>query len=95
MEVSRLGRCADTGMLQLWFHCPGRKSPHRVSVNRDRKTAGAWKWNGSTSRPTLSPSVNHPGICHFKLKDGIIDFCDDSKHDLAGQKVPLEEFTGW
>lgn len=62
---------------------------------RGQKTKDAWNWNGSTTRPTLSPSVNNPGQCHFFLRDGIMEFCGDCSHDKAGQKVPLEEFTGW
>lgn len=65
---------------------------HRVPVSREGKTKKAWAWNGSVEKPTLSPSVNCPGVCHFFLREGVIDFCKDSKHKLAGQKVPLQEY---
>lgn len=94
MKVATLGRDLDTGNEQLWFDCPGCQSPHRVPVCREGKRPGCWKWNGSLEAPTLEPSVNHPGICHFFMREGVIEFCADSIHDKAGMKVPMTEYDG-
>lgn len=34
-----------------------------------------------------------PEICHSFIRDGHIQFCNDSTHELAGQTVPLPEWT--
>lgn len=108
MKVVAKNRDAKTGNDVLWFKCPGcdmtDKHPpyHRIPVSigtrlhpgtmDERKT---WEWNGSLEKPTINPSVNHPGVCHFFIREGVIEFCSDSDHPLKGQKVPLPEFTEW
>ena len=42
---------ADDGRLLFW--CPGCNEHHGVPVDGPR----GWVWNGSTVRPTLSPSI--------------------------------------
>lgn len=32
-----------------------------------------------------------PARCHYFLTDGVLHYCPDSSHGLAGQKVPLPE----
>lgn len=82
------------------FHCPGCERPHTVRVKGD----GAWGWNGDVERPTLTPSVfvNAPGpyftdsapSCHSFVNDGHIQFLGDCSHAMAGETVPLPEWTG-
>lgn len=62
-----------------------------------------WTWNGNMEKPTLSPSVhvqkkigvdskNNPvyeTLCHSFVKDGMIQFLNDSKHRLKGKIVEL------
>lgn len=58
-------------------------------------------------RPTFSPSlrVYHPKhtnergeevpertLCHLFLRDGVLEFCGDSPHKLAGQHVQLPDW---
>lgn len=31
-------------------------------------------------------------ICHYYLKDGMIEFCGDCTHALSGKKVPLPDW---
>jgi hypothetical protein len=61
-----------------------------------------WQFNGDLERPTFSPSFrhsapdpDHPGtnvsVCHYILTAGILHFCSDSMHKLAGQQVPLPD----
>lgn len=81
------------------FRCPGCESGHTVRVQGE----GKWGWNGDVVRPTLTPSVfvNAPGpyftasapSCHSFVKDGHIQFLDDCSHALAGQTVPLPEWS--
>lgn len=35
-----------------------------------REEKASWEWNGSTDKPTLSPSVHHVGHWHGWLRDG-------------------------
>ncbi len=77
----------------VYYFCPGCKREHSVPPER-------WNWNGSIDSPTLSPSVLHfytrPSgervtTCHYFVRDGKIEFCSDSKHELAGQTVELPD----
>ena len=76
--------------LHLW--CPGCNAVHSV-----RTDPPGWTWNGDVEKPTLSPSILHnPGrenpsheICHSFVRDGRIEFLNDSTHALAGQTVDL------
>lgn len=29
------------------------------------------------------------GVCHYFIRDGMIEFCSDSTHSLAGKTIPL------
>jgi len=81
--------------------CPGCKSIHRINVNAPNKYSNArWTWDGNVDAPTFSPSINIVGHCHYFIRAGQIQFCQDSTHALAGKTVPLpefshEEFTDW
>ncbi len=63
---------------------------HRINVNAPNDHTGArWSWDGNVESPTFSPSVHIVGQCHYFIRAGMIEFCGDSKHPLAGQTVPL------
>lgn len=78
------------------YWCPGCKYEHAVEAVR-------WNWNGSFDAPTLSPSVKHyytitdsgdvVTTCHYHIRGGVIEFCNDCKHDLKGKKVPLQDVS--
>lgn len=74
--------------------CPGCKEMHVIP-----KT---WNFNGDIDKATFSPSVRITWAggygpdrvnrcCHYFLTDGILHFCSDSTHELAGKSVPLPE----
>lgn len=72
--------------------CPACKMMHVVRLDG----SAPWTFNGNTARPTLSPSVrvtfgDQAGarVCHYFVRDGQIEFCSDSTHELAGMTVPL------
>lgn len=84
---TKLRRNGD--MLMHW--CPGCNARHLINLVRDG-CGPAWDWNGSVDAPSLSPSVNIVGRCHYFLQNGHLIFCSDSAHALAGKTVPLPDF---
>lgn len=90
----------------LLYKCPNC-GHHSIPVVAGRKVEGSWEWNGDLVSPTISPSVlhsypasfyaEHPNapkyICHYFIRNGCIQFCDDCTHDKRGQTIPLEQFS--
>ena len=75
----------------LLFFCPGCQDVHAYRI---RGGSCVWQFNGDLEAPTLSPSLLCRGDdphrrCHLFLRDGVIEFCRDSHHDLRGQRSPL------
>jgi hypothetical protein len=71
----------------LIFECPGCGYGHPFDLKR-------WEWNGRMDKPTFSPSllILPPGKrCHSFVRDGQIQFLNDSAHALAGKTVELPE----
>lgn len=69
------------------------------------QSSANWSFNGDMERPTFSPSMNQmtnspdskyynpeceSSRCHFILREGIIQYCDDCTHELRGQSLPLQ-----
>jgi len=58
-----------------------------------------WKFNGDFQFPTFEPSFSHTiapardgepnRICHYFLKDGVIQYQGDCWHSKRGHYVPL------
>jgi len=78
------------------FYCPGCKHLHVFYTKHPKGVQ--WSFNGDFEKPTFSPSLrnrsNAPGmpqVCHLFVRDGMIEFCNDSDHELAGKTVPLAE----
>jgi hypothetical protein len=44
-------------------------------------------WTGEWKKDASGNTV--PFICHYILTDGVLNFCGDSTHVLAGHSVPL------
>lgn len=70
-----------------YFHwCPGCEHMHPLPDQ-------GWTFNGDLERPTFSPSFKQHlrgnAVCHYILTDGVLNFCNDSHHALAGKSVPL------
>lgn len=73
-----------------FFYCPGCNHVHAFHHPR-------WTWNGSLDKPTVSPSINcNPSEpkrrCHFFIRNGRIEYCRDSYHQLAGLTVDLPDW---
>jgi hypothetical protein len=78
--------------LTLMHWCPGCNARHVIEVEKPNFCNAVWKWNEDALKPTVTPSVNIVGQCHYFLTDGQLVFCGDSKHALAGQTVELPVF---
>lgn len=72
--------------------CPGCNNKHLIP-NYDNKPH--WDFNGDFDRPTFTPSVRHSWsedkVCHYFIKDGHIQYCNDCTHNMSGQIVELPE----
>jgi hypothetical protein len=84
------------GAKGLIFYCPGCKMYHSVTIAPARNDNGAsWTWNGDMDKPTFNPSVGTfmgtEQQCHLFVRNGQIQFLDDSHHDLRGKTVEMEE----
>jgi hypothetical protein len=75
--------------------CPGCNRLHRINVNLPNGGGAQWGWDGNVERPTFTPSINIMGQCHYFLRTGRIEFCADSSHALAGQRVELPDLPEW
>lgn len=79
--------------------CPGCDEMHVLPWKR-----GGWTFDGNLIAPTFTPSFKHSGrhfcpdgvtpveyVCHYILTAGVLNFCSDCTHALAGQSVPLPD----
>lgn len=76
-----------------WRHwCPGCKMNHVIYIDpRSQPNGHHWTFDGNLDAPTFSRSINIVGQCHYFIRRGQIEFCADSKHELAGKTVPLPD----
>lgn len=76
--------------------CPGCEEMHVLPWKR-----GGWTFDGNVDAPTFTPSFKHTWtrgddggvehVCHYVLTAGVLNFCADSTHALAGKSVPLPD----
>lgn len=88
-------KLANVGDGMLSHYCPGCKSRHMIAVYEPFPNGALWTFDGNAESPTFSPSINIVGACHYFIRAGKIEFCGDSKHDLAGQTVDLPDLPNW
>jgi hypothetical protein len=82
---------------RLFHWCPGCEEIHGVEV--DNRNKPCWSWNENVDKPTYGPSVLHfttdpetrqrETLCHYFVNDGMIAFCGDCPHKLAGHTVAI------
>ena len=90
-------------LLYYTFRCPACKDSHYFisQPDPDKPEGPVWGFNGDLLDPTVSPSIRvrwdkwngskyTPKVCHFFIRDGIIEYCNDCTHDYAGRKHPME-----
>lgn len=76
------------------FYCPGCGYRHHFITNS--RTRPNWTFNGDMQNPTFEPSLlvnqhDDKHRCHLFLTGGVLRYCHDSHHELAGKDVPLPE----
>lgn len=85
----------------ILFKCPGCKVIHILPVAKYKNYPGPiWDFNRDFEKPTINPSIfvnrgsTNPAApaCHSFIRDGRIQFLNDSSHELAGQTVDLPEW---
>jgi hypothetical protein len=72
--------------------CPGCKEMHILPIRQN-----GWTYqNMESAEPTATPSFlhtldRHGRTCHYILTGGVLNFCSDCTHDLAGKPVQLPD----
>lgn len=87
------------------FMCPACNVAHIFAV--DLPSGNGWTFNDDYAAPTCAPSLairrpvvkggkvskgQHQTLCHLFLREGVIDYCNDCPHPLAGERVALPFF---
>lgn len=88
----KLVKHEHNGNVYYYHWCSACKYCHMYDLPR-------WTYNGSSDKPTFSPSMRifytrnqvEKTTCHYFLTNGVIEYCTDSPHELSGKKVPLED----
>ena len=105
-QAEPFGPCMEkwtwpTGEVQVLFHCPGCGGTHAYWLSQPEGHSGPiWHLSGTKERPTLDPSLRVRGAsrkgkeycCHLFIRNGLIEYCGDSTHELAGKTVPMEAY---
>lgn len=80
------------GKLVWW--CPACETYHGGFV--DGQNRPVWGFDGNFESPTFTPSflVKMPradkvNICHTFVKNGQIQYLNDSTHSMAGKTIPM------
>lgn len=81
------------------FWCPGCDCAHVYKVVPPEPT---WTFDGNEDKPTFMPSLKctwpeldeddkviGQNCCHLFVRDGMIQYCGDCTHELAGKTVPM------
>src|SRR5689334_4923701 len=81
------------------FWCPGCECAHTIPfINAPPPaptTPVLWCYDGNHHSPTISPSLRVMGrdgkstACHVVITAGVLNYCADSAHALAGKSVPM------
>lgn len=73
-----------------WHYCPGCATLHPLP--------DSWTFDDNLVTPTFNPSFmqrfGHTGNqkqCHYFIRAGMIEYCGDSHHALAGYTVEMPD----
>lgn len=80
----------DFGLILLHW-CPACDCAHVFNVEKPLPNGAVWSWDSNLKAPSFHPSMHIVGLCHYWLRNGVLEFCPDSQHALAGQTVPLPD----
>lgn len=95
MDIRLSSKLTDMGDGALIHWCPGCEGLHQIETKQRNANGAIWSFDGNVEAPTFSPSINIVGRCHYFIRGGQIEFCSDSRHELAGRTVPLPDLPEW
>ncbi len=85
------------------FNCPACKQLHGVWTSSKNNKGAKWSFNGNIDKPTITPSLDIKWYktgtneivrrCHSVITAGMISFCGDCTHNLAGQVIEIPEIN--
>jgi len=86
------------------FYCVGCKCHHGVWTTKPIIVDGKphiWSFNGDLEKPTFTPSIHikrqrlgsntNETICHSYVKNGMIEYLGDCKHEFKGQTIEIPD----
>ena len=85
---------------RLWWYCASCDMLHPIALhNRPGESVDVWSWNNDAERPTFMPSFltdmsgrNGPKrICHTYIKEGMVEYLNDSTIHLRGVTKELQD----
>jgi hypothetical protein len=86
--------------------CPGCGYGHEINVDEPNSSGAKWTFNNNRYKPTFSPSINMrvntpdmkeyqrgvaSTVCHYFIRNGMIEFLGDCTHSLRGQTVEMPD----
>lgn len=81
-----------------YIHCPGCYQYHYIRVKPGPDPGPVWDFNNDTEKPTFGPSIkiiwgdsDGNKCCHFFIREGRIEYCDDCTHQYNGQTLELQD----
>jgi hypothetical protein len=84
-------RLNDGRLYGYGFYCPACRDLHHFNVAIFQPL---WSFDGNLDAPTFGPSLRLIGGngCHLFVLGGMIQYCGDSRHELAGKTVPMVDY---
>jgi|SRR5579864_267001 len=84
-------RIHDRTLYGYGFWCPACLEVHHFNTAVFQPL---WSFDGNMEAPTFGPSLRMLGGngCHLFVLGGMIQYCPDSRHALAGKTVPMVDF---
>ena len=78
--------------------CPACKEPHVYQTGPGRPVR--WAFDGNLDKSSFTPSMKittswkrrPDDVCHYFLTAGVLQFCGDSTHELAGKSIDLPDW---
>lgn len=91
-----------TDVIAGYHHwCPACDEPHGIAVTLRNRSGAVWAFNGDHHRPTFTPSIRcfttdddgrQITLCHYFIRNGMIEFCGDNPHAFNGKTVELPDW---
>jgi hypothetical protein len=91
-----------TNIIAGYHHwCPACDEPHGIATATRNRCGAIWSFNGDLEKPTFAPSIRcfttdakgvQHTLCHYFIKNGMIEFCGDNPHAFNNKTVPLPDY---